>query len=41
MKQDIQIIMQLYNGHHLNPKELKRAKELVQNLSRELENRKN
>lgn len=30
---DIQVLQQLLNGHHLSPKELGRAKQLVKKLN--------
>lgn len=36
---DIQIVEQLLNGNHLEPKELNRAEKIVANLSNELINR--
>ena len=37
---DIQIIKQLLNGFHLEPKELQRAKNIVNQLQNDLKNRK-
>lgn len=31
--EDIQILKQLLNGHHLEPKELQRAKQLLKKLN--------
>ena len=36
---DTQILTQLLNGHHLEPKELKRANEILYKLKVELHNR--
>ena len=36
---DIQIIEQLLNGNHLSPKEVKRAANIVLNLSNEVSSR--
>ena len=38
---DLQIINQLLNGYHLEPKELIRAKHILISLNNELKNRKN
>ena len=36
---DLEIIKQLLNGNHLNDKELNRAKELIESLQLEINNR--
>ena len=36
---DIEIIQQLLGGYHLEPKELERAKQIVNNLSTEIDSR--
>jgi len=37
---DIQILSQLLNGNHLEPKELKRAEQLLNSLTAEFNSRK-
>tara|TARA_R110000822_G_scaffold127454_1_gene262938 strand:- start:5610 stop:5732 length:123 start_codon:yes stop_codon:yes gene_type:complete len=37
---DLQILEQILNGNHLEPNELKRAKQILQSLNTELKNRK-
>lgn len=37
--EDIQILKQLLNGNHLEPKEIERAKAIVRNLNINLNNR--
>ena len=37
--EDLQIIKQLLNGYHLEPKELERAKKILIQLQTELKNR--
>lgn len=37
---DIQILTQLLNGHHLEPKEVIRAGQILETLNNELETRK-
>lgn len=39
--EDIQIIQQLLNGFHLEPQELKRAKQIVNRLNTYLKQQKN
>ena len=38
-KTDLQLMQQLWNGHHLEPKEIKRAGQVLLLLNNELNNR--
>lgn len=37
---DLQLIKQLLNGEHLEPKELQRSKKILNNLNQEIKSRK-